>query len=64
MASSFLKNNLADKAVFFYSPKIVGGDGKSMIGELGIKEIKDSIQLMNTNTTVLNSELIVEGYFN
>jgi diaminohydroxyphosphoribosylaminopyrimidine deaminase/5-amino-6-(5-phosphoribosylamino)uracil reductase len=64
VASSFIKNRFADKVVFFYSPKIVGGDGKSMIGELGVREIKDSFQLRDINITTFKSELMVEGYLN
>ncbi|NIP38866.1 MAG: bifunctional diaminohydroxyphosphoribosylaminopyrimidine deaminase/5-amino-6-(5-phosphoribosylamino)uracil reductase RibD [Candidatus Dadabacteria bacterium] len=64
VASSFIKQGLADKAVFFYSPKIVGGDGKSMIANLGVKEIKDSFKLSDVSISTMDDEVIVEGYLN
>lgn len=62
VASSFIKNGLVDKVMFFYSPKIVGGDGKSMIGQLGVREIKDSFRLKDIIINTLGNELMVEGY--
>jgi len=64
VASSFIRNKLVDKVMFFYSPKIVGGDGKSMIGELGVREIKDSFRLKDIIINTLGNELMLEGYFN
>lgn len=62
VAASALKSGIVDKVVFFYSPKIVGGDGISMIGELGIPTIKKSLQLTNTKITKINDEVMIEGY--
>ena len=62
VAASALKNGIVDKVVFFYSPKIVGADGISMIGELGIPSIKKSLQVSNIKVTKLKDEIMVEGY--
>ena len=48
VAASALKSGIVDKVVFFYSPKIVGSEGISMIGELGISTIKKSLEIKNT----------------
>lgn len=64
VASSFIRYGLVDKAIFFYAPKIVGADGKSMIGELGINEIKDSFELSNVNISSIGNHVMVEGYLN
>ena len=37
VGASFLREGLVDKIVFFYSPRIIGGDGISMIGNLAKK---------------------------
>ena len=62
VVTSFLKKGLADKIVFFYSPKIVGGDGTAMVGKLGIKKIKDSILLTDVDIKIFDGEIMFTGY--
>ncbi len=62
VASSFIKGGHADKVVFFYSPRIVGGDGKSMIAEMGIAEIKISYRLKELSISSFDDEVRIEGY--
>ena len=61
-AASALKNGIVDKVVFFYAPKIVGSEGVSMIGELGIPTIKKSLEIKDIKIKKLKDELMVEGY--
>ncbi len=62
VAASALKSKVVDKVVFFYSPKILGGDGLSMIGELQKSSIKNSITFKEVNYKKFNDELMIEGY--
>lgn len=62
VASSSIKSAIVDKVVFFYAPKIVGAEGISMIGDLGIDTIKKSIQVKNTKIKKLKDEVMIEGY--
>lgn len=62
VAASALESGIVDKIVFFYSPKIVGADGISMVGELGIPNIKKSLQIKNTKITKIKDEVMIEGY--
>jgi len=62
VAASALKSGIVDKVVFFYSPKIVGSEGISMIGELGISTIKKSLQIKNTKIRKIKDEVMIEGY--
>ncbi len=62
VAASALKSKIVDKLVFFYAPKIVGSEGISMIGELGIPKIKKSIEVKNIRTKKIKDEIMVEGY--
>jgi len=61
-AASALKSGLVDKITFFYAPKILGGDSVSMIDGLGIKSVKNAIQVTGVKITRLGEELMVEGY--
>lgn len=62
VAASALKAGLVDKVVFFYSPKVLGGDGISMIGKLQKKSIKNAVNFKNISYTKFKDELMVEGY--
>lgn len=62
VAASALKSKIVDKVVFFYAPKIVGAEGISMIGELGIASIKKSIEINRIKTKKIGDEIMIEGY--
>lgn len=59
--TSFLKENLVDKILFFFAPKIVGGT-KFSIGELGIDKIKDALSLSRVTFKKFDSDILVTGY--
>lgn len=62
VGASFLREELVDKVVFFYSPKIMGGDGVSMIGALGKEFVGDSFRVRNIRFRRFGDEMMVEGY--
>ena len=62
VAASALRAGVVDKVVFFYAPKILGGDGISMIGGLGISELNDAVFLKQIKMKRLGDEFVVEGY--
>ena len=63
VAASALKNNIVDKVEFFYAPKIVGGDGRAMIGALAISKMARAIQLQNLTMCRSGDDVWVTGYF-
>ncbi len=62
VGASFLREGLVDKVVFFYAPKIVGGDGVSMVGDLGKRSIEDAIGIKNIRVRRFGDEMMIEGY--
>lgn len=62
VGACFLSEGLVDKVVFFYSPKIIGGDGMSMIGNLGKESIEDAVNIKNIKVRRFGDELMIEGY--
>ncbi|MDA2917948.1 bifunctional diaminohydroxyphosphoribosylaminopyrimidine deaminase/5-amino-6-(5-phosphoribosylamino)uracil reductase RibD [Desulfobacterota bacterium AH_259_B03_O07] len=62
VAASALRTKLLDKIVFFYSPKIIGAEGISMIGKLRIPTVDQSITIKNIRIKSLGEELMIEGY--
>lgn len=59
--TSFLKEKLVDKIYYFLSPKILGR-GLDSFGDLGIKEISNSITLRGCETKRFRNDLLVIGY--
>ncbi|MGH7885255.1 MAG: bifunctional diaminohydroxyphosphoribosylaminopyrimidine deaminase/5-amino-6-(5-phosphoribosylamino)uracil reductase RibD [Thermodesulfobacteriota bacterium] len=62
VSAAALLSNIVDKVIFFYSPKILGGDGISMIGGLNKESIKRAIDLKRIKFKNFKDELVVEGY--
>ncbi len=63
VAASALKQEIVDKALFFYAPKILGGgDGIPMCGGEGPAKMSESLPLMETDVTRVGDDILVTGY--
>lgn len=62
VAGHALKSGIVDKITFFYAPKILGSGGLSMVGDLNIERVKDSIEVRDMGVKKIGSEFMVEGY--
>lgn len=62
IAASALRAKIVDRVVFFYAPKLLGGDGKVMIEGLAIATVKRSIALKRMTVKRSGEDLLVEGY--
>jgi diaminohydroxyphosphoribosylaminopyrimidine deaminase/5-amino-6-(5-phosphoribosylamino)uracil reductase len=62
IAASALKEKIVDKVVFIYAPKLLGGDGRVMLGPLGIRRIRHSIRVKRLQVKNSGGDLIVSGY--
>ena len=58
--TSFIKENLSDRIVFFIAPKILGS-GKETIGDLGINLIDDCIQLKDMKFKKIGQDFMVDA---
>lgn len=61
VAESFLKEQLVDKCLFFYAPKIIGGS-MSPLNSLGISSITDAIELKDISFNHFGDNLLICGY--
>lgn len=61
-ASRALKEGVVDKAFFFYAPKIIGGEGRSMIQSLGVRSIDRPIRLKDMEVSKIGKDFLVSGY--
>jgi diaminohydroxyphosphoribosylaminopyrimidine deaminase / 5-amino-6-(5-phosphoribosylamino)uracil reductase len=56
-----LSSKIVDKVYFIIAPKLIG-NGLPVIGNLGIKKIKDSIRLNFVKFKTFDDNIILEGY--
>ncbi len=63
LLGSFLKRGLIDKFIFFFAPRIIGGDSDyDMFAGLEINRIKDSINLKFENVKRVGNDIVVTAY--
>jgi diaminohydroxyphosphoribosylaminopyrimidine deaminase/5-amino-6-(5-phosphoribosylamino)uracil reductase len=61
-AARALVEGAVDKVLFFYAPKIIGGEGKHMIGDLGIKKMSRCMKIQDVEIERLGQDILVSGY--
>ena len=62
LAASALQAGLVDKILFFYGPVLLGGDGRAMIGALGIDQVASGIQLHAVQLKQYGEDVVVSAY--
>jgi diaminohydroxyphosphoribosylaminopyrimidine deaminase / 5-amino-6-(5-phosphoribosylamino)uracil reductase len=62
VAASALKAKIVDKIIFFYAPKILGGDGRAMIAPLKIDRVRNSIPIKKIRVEKSGADLMITGY--
>ena len=62
--TAFVEAGLADKAVLFYAPRLVGGAGApAFLGGAGADTVARATALRNVRSFGLGGDIVVEGYF-
>ncbi len=62
--ASVIRENVADKACFFYAPKILGGDdGVPVCRGPGPERMKDAVVLTDISVQRFEDDVMIEGYF-
>jgi diaminohydroxyphosphoribosylaminopyrimidine deaminase/5-amino-6-(5-phosphoribosylamino)uracil reductase len=62
IAASALRAGAVDKVLFFYAPKLLGGEGKEMVGLLGISRVAHAIRVHKIEVERLGNDVVVSGY--
>lgn len=63
VAAAALKAGIVDKVLFFYAPKILGGDdGVPMCGGPGPEKMRESLPLHRMEVDRVGTDLLVSGY--
>jgi len=58
-----LRRHLIDKLVMFVAPKIIGGDGLSVMGACGVERMDQAILLHSMTSRHVGEDLVLEAYF-
>jgi len=61
-AARALTEGVVDKIVFFYAPKVIGGEGRSMVDVLGIKRMNRCKTISDMDVKRFGEDLMVTGY--
>jgi diaminohydroxyphosphoribosylaminopyrimidine deaminase / 5-amino-6-(5-phosphoribosylamino)uracil reductase len=62
ISASALKERAVDKVIFFYAPKIIGGDGRPMVEHLGISRVKQAIPVQHLRMVKSGGDVMISGY--
>ena len=62
VAATALQSGLVDKILFFYGPVLLGGDGRAMIGELGIDQVASGIRVDRVQLKQYGMDVVVSAY--
>lgn len=61
-AGRALAGRVVDKIVFFYAPKIIGGDGLPMISAMGLENVRQSLGIKDIDIEKIGEDILVTGY--
>lgn len=59
VAAGLLAASLVDAVYLFYAPKLIGGDGRPILGPLGVGRMRDALQLGRPRVQRLGPDLLV-----
>jgi diaminohydroxyphosphoribosylaminopyrimidine deaminase/5-amino-6-(5-phosphoribosylamino)uracil reductase len=62
IAAAALRAGAVDKVLFFYAPKLLGGEGKEMVGWLKIPRVARAIKVHTIEMERLGEDVVISGY--
>ncbi|HEY7495708.1 MAG TPA: bifunctional diaminohydroxyphosphoribosylaminopyrimidine deaminase/5-amino-6-(5-phosphoribosylamino)uracil reductase RibD [Candidatus Tectomicrobia bacterium] len=62
LSATLLRRRLVDKVLFFVAPKIIGGDGISVIGACGVETMGQVIGLQHLTGQRLGDDVVLQAY--
>lgn len=62
LSATLLRRRLVDKVLFFVAPKIIGGDGISVIGACGVETMEQVIGVQDLTWQRLGEDVVLQAY--
>jgi diaminohydroxyphosphoribosylaminopyrimidine deaminase/5-amino-6-(5-phosphoribosylamino)uracil reductase len=61
LAGAMLRAGLVDQVMIFVAPKMIGGDGHSLLAGKGVATINDAWPLINLRARQVDTDILIEG---
>ncbi|MDX6629174.1 MAG: diaminohydroxyphosphoribosylaminopyrimidine deaminase [Gaiellales bacterium] len=61
LAAALLRTELVDALALFLAPKLIGGDGRPLLGSLGVTALAAAPELLETSVREVGPDMLVEG---
>jgi diaminohydroxyphosphoribosylaminopyrimidine deaminase/5-amino-6-(5-phosphoribosylamino)uracil reductase len=62
LSAALLQRRLVDKVLFFIAPKIIGGDGISVVGACGVESMEQVIRLQSLTGQGIGEDMLLQAY--
>jgi diaminohydroxyphosphoribosylaminopyrimidine deaminase/5-amino-6-(5-phosphoribosylamino)uracil reductase len=61
LAAALLRAGLVDALALFLAPRLIGSDGRPLLGALGVTALANAPELLATSVRTVGPDLLVEG---
>lgn len=61
LGGAMLRADLVDQVMIFVAPKMLGGDGRSLLAGEGVASISDAWSLINLHARQIDTDILIEG---
>jgi diaminohydroxyphosphoribosylaminopyrimidine deaminase/5-amino-6-(5-phosphoribosylamino)uracil reductase len=61
LAAHALRERVVDRLLLFYGPKLIGADGRPMLGPLGVASLADAPQLEDLRVTKVGADFVLRA---
>jgi diaminohydroxyphosphoribosylaminopyrimidine deaminase/5-amino-6-(5-phosphoribosylamino)uracil reductase len=61
LAARALAGGLVDRLALFIAPKLLGGDGRPMVGAMGLGRMSEAVPVVDVALERLGEDLLIEG---
>ena len=61
LAAGFLRAGVVDALALFLAPRLIGGDGRPLLGPLGVSALAEAPALLETTVREVGPDVLVEG---
>ncbi|HYD49728.1 MAG TPA: bifunctional diaminohydroxyphosphoribosylaminopyrimidine deaminase/5-amino-6-(5-phosphoribosylamino)uracil reductase RibD [Terriglobales bacterium] len=64
VAAAALRAGVVDRLLLFLAPKLIGGDGRPMLGALGVEQVADALSLRDLKLRRFSEDLLLDTRLN
>lgn len=61
LAAAALRERIVDRVACFVAPKLIGADGRAMLGGLGVERLRSAVALRDVRVRRIGDDFLIEG---